>query len=553
MTEQGSSAQSDNQFAVNVSESLMADFAMLRETPFYRIDKHTSSKASSKGSRNKFSPKTIDKLAQHIACRHYANVCFELSHLCWALTNNSVENALFNYFYIDEVVTAHAMQAYFTNTEHCQCPLTQASIDMQISESRAVLQLTIHQHSFSIHSTRANLLAALMEWLVSILPNVFDQAYEHLNGKGFNGIQSFALLLQKDIYGYLKAHLPPAKSQSKFLQMTQWLKSQDRNDFDDEGVFQFWQFCAGKEGAEKLTTLTRDVLQFEQAIQSTRARSAISYAEDADTQVLAEEIFEIVDSYVQQTIDVEALCDTPKLLSKQQAHRLSLIADFPELCLRFPLTVVRYDVFGAVQAKCIQAQRNKKLDATLFSPIQENQYWDFVQKLMAQKELNRLNFYAVLHIFLLQREERVSTSQVASEIDEVCIELLAANNEVLNEFAKEADIAIDIGKGKNALDAPQLSITQAQIIEHILQTPALIKACKKAYQQNNRQGFTDATRLKNNQDYVDGILLLIDLSKVLARFIHTNMHLFSSTSVLNEKYRADGFIFSDELRRRMME
>ncbi len=538
-------------FAVNVSETLQADFAMLRETPYYQSRYNSVALDSDTQHSFKFSAKTIDKLSQYIACRNYAPLCYELAHLCWVLVNTGGKDAIFDYFYLAEAVTARRMQDFFESPENCQCALPSASVELlqrklaqdtnkssnkithlnpahvDIDSVPDCLCLKIHQHEFIIHLNRANILAACMEWLVTILPKVFDVAFEYLSGKGFNGIQSFSSYLQKDVYDYLKDHLPPAKAQAKFQQMSLWLKAKQLNQFCDDNILEFWQTPNAREGSEKLTTLIKDVFHFEQALESAKTQQAHQYAQDSYELDMAEQVFESVVTHAKAQIDLARLTELPKLLSKQQAQRLTLLAQFPQLCSRFPLSYLRHEVLGTMQSVCIQAQRNKTLNESFFEMPEQNQYADLLQKLRAQKELNSLSYCAVMHILLIGREE---------DGDAYCTELLAANNELLNALTQKVE--------------NQTNATQS--IDHLLQEPSLISACKSAYQQNNRQGFTQSSHLSNKQVYVDSALVLLALSQALDTLLKSNAHLFQKTSLLFEKYASDGCIFSSELRQRMM-
>ncbi|MFC4699628.1 hypothetical protein ACFO4O_05595 [Glaciecola siphonariae] len=516
-------------FAIEISEELAADFAMLRETPFYHLP---DSKASAKA---KFNAKTVDQLSQSIACRNYAKLSYEFAHLCWAIVNVDDHGGLFTYFYVDEAVSAQRMRKFFDERRNKPCKLGAASITLgnsEDAEARHKLFIQIHQHQFVLHMQRANILAAFMEWLMGVLPNVLENTFDALVGKGLNAIQSYASMLQKDIYDYLSEHLPPAKAQAKYHAMSQWLQQRGLSHFDDDAVFCLWRESVLKEGVDKLTTLIADVFQFEQAVESAQSAKDASFVKDSDMldfmDANDDEYALTLNQYFESRLDLDLLIDAPKLLSKQQAQRLTLLAAYPLQCAQFPLSYLRYEVLGSLQSVCIQALRNKRLSPQHFTPDENNQYSELVHKLAAQLKLNELNYLALMHIFLRQQ----NTSG-----DDVAAELLAANNDVLNQYANLDKLT--------GLDASSL-------IGHILRQDSLLEACKHAFQQNNRQGFTPSTLLDDEQRYINSAQMLVKLSQVLAQFIRRNKAVFFSDDILEKKYRSDSSIFCDELKQRMM-
>lgn len=518
-------------FAVDVSETLKADFALLRETPFY---------AEAFERRQKFSRKTVDTFARYITCRNYASLCFELSHLCWAIINTGSDKSVFEYFYVAEAVTAKSMQNYFSALGDSACQLNHASVSTQHNDrnsglgqaSQFAIVIRIHQHSFTINSGRANVLGVCMEWLVTILPNVFERMFTELSGKGFNAIGNLALSLQKDIYNYLSEHLPAAKAQSKFQHMRIWLEQQGKRQYHDDDTVLLWQTLRKREGVERYTTVVKDVFQYQEALDKATHVKAMTFSEDTDNLPLSEQVFAALEICSAQEISIDILYESPKLISKQQAERLQLLSEYPTQCMRFGLTVLRYSVFGPFQAKCIQAQRNKTFSQQSVGLPDDNLYARVVQKLSAQISLNEMTFYAVLHILLQHAPEQA-------------LSLLTANHHALNEFAASAADVRGKMLAENSAEAKDVTKIMAQ-------HGPLLDTCKRAYQQNNRQGFTPQTLLENIHIYADRTLVLLQISDILRVFIEKNRGLFYEEPALSEKYQADGCIFSNELLERML-
>jgi hypothetical protein len=335
--------------------------------------------------------------------------------------------------------------------------------------------------------------------------------------------------LQKDIYDYLAEHLPAAKAQSKFQFLSKWLSQRNLTAFNDDEVLTVWQALRGRDGMERYTTVVKDVFQFQESLAKAEHVYALRFTEDFEQVYANEPLFEALEMHSIAQIRLHELCDTPKLISKQQAERLQLISDYPEQCLHFGLSVLRFNVFGPLQAKAIQAQRNKSLCLQTLQVSNENLYAEQVQKLTAQIALNELTFYAALHIVLQKHPEQA-------------IELLAANRNAINQFAAELGQQLkEIGENKNI-----------NIHAMLMQHNSLQDVCKRAYQQTNRQGFTPQTLIADTHVYVQRSLALLALSDILRKLIQKNHSLFHTNASLLEKYQADGYIFSNELSERML-
>ncbi|MBT1449406.1 hypothetical protein KJ365_00805 [Glaciecola sp. XM2] len=489
---------SDRVFVVPVSAQLQADFDLLRQAQLYD---------QQGGQRDKFTAHTIDKLAQHIVCRHYSGLCYELAHLSWAVVNTGSKDALLDYFYIQENVYASGFTQYFQKIGPCKLPEAQVCFHSRESDATAhnAIEITIHQHRFSITASRINILAAMLEWLLNFVPNLLVQIDEALNGKSHNAIQSLASQLQKEIYEYLNKHLVQAKAQAKFHYMSAWLQEREVSQFTDQSLLELWIDAKNRDGMSRFTTVVKDVFQFQEAITKTHTEKALMQAQDISEQDQAEWLFETLDTITEPQISLAQLTNTPKLLSKQQAEKLQLLSDYSAMCQRFPMTWLRYDVFGQYQANCIQAQRNQNISAEAFTLPNENLYGQLLKHFQAQLKLNEHTCLAVIHILLQDNYEGVQT-------------LLS-----LDTFNMSGD-----------------------------DTETLKRRCQQAFLRNNRQGFTDKTIVEDKAIYVDNTLALLLLSNAITQLFSRNKALFNTLTKDDEKYRSDGCIFKDELMQRMI-
>jgi hypothetical protein len=540
------SNRSTADFAVEVSEQLKADFMLLREAYLF-----TSGHAQTV----KFSEKTVDKFVQHIVCRHYGNLCYELSHLCWAIVNTGSRGALLDFFYIQENIKAKRFTTFFKDIAPCQIP--QAGVSLKAGEgAHSFLHICIHQHQFSLSAGRINLLAACLEWLLNFVPNLLETLYDELNGKTFNAIQSLASTLQKHIYHYLNKHLPQAKVQAKFHFMSHWLSEQQSDSFDDENILTFWQSAREREGMSRFTTVVRDILQYQQALISAKNASSVDHANDLAEHIESEYVFDAIDAFVDEQICLEALTEVPKLLSKQQAEKLQLIGDYPQQIKDFPLSLLRYVVFGQYQAKCIQAQRNQSLNPTSFALSPLNEYKVLLQYFSAQLKLNEQTWMAVLHI-LFSEDSADALALLTAKDNFVNLllnskagtkeQVLALQSQLHAQSLVNPLPLIDQGDGEPRSDKHAVSkiFTDSEVLL------AFKTHCKQSYARNNRQGFTLKSQLDDVSLYLDNTITLLNLSKALERVLVKNDALFEDLLLSEEKYRADGCIFKGELMQRM--
>jgi hypothetical protein len=540
------SEHSQQDFAVEVSEQLKADFMLLREAHLY-----TSSDAQTP----KFNEKTVDKFAQHIVCRHYGTLCYELSHLCWAIVNTGSRGALLDFFYVQENIKPKRFSTFFKGNAPCQIP--QASVSLKAGEgAHSFLHISIHQHQFSLSAGRVNLLAACLEWLLNFVPNLLETLYEELNGKTFNAIQSLASTLQKHIYHYLNKHLPQAKVQAKFHFMSHWLNERQCASFDDKNILSFWQNAREREGMSRYTTVVRDIFQYQQALSSAQNASLLNNANELAEHIESEHVFDAIDAFVDQQICLEALTEVPKLLSKQQAEKLQLIADYPHKIKDFPLSLLRYIVFGQYQAKCIQAQRNQSLNVDSFTLSPLNEYDVILQHFAAQLKLNEQTWMAVLHILFSEDSADVLTVLTAKDnfLDLLLDSKTGAKEQVSVLQSKlyapsliEPSSSIKQGGGEIASGKG----TASEIFADSEVLRSFKAMCKQSHARNNRQGFTLKSQLDDVSVYVDNTMSLLHVSSALQSVLLKNDALFKDLSQKEQNYQADGCILKDELMKRM--
>lgn len=536
-----------------VSEQLTAEFEMLKDV-------------ECKNGRTKYSNRTVEKLAQHIVCRHYNNLCYEFVNLNWAIVfaathenkGSKIQTELINFYWIEQCHWPQQFKDYFY--EKCESSgFTQGEeITVSISNDSAQsineelgdkpsdiphgITLNIYEHSFSISANRSNLLSCFMEWLIGVVPNLLPLIEENLLGKGHNAIREFSSFLQKQIYDYLTKHLPPAKLQQRYRLIQNWYSEDSENLIDDESLLGFWQQHNKIEGYGKYVNVVKDSLSYLNALAMVKNGMNIQYAESdtetnftsaEKTSMIAQSGFEWLNRYyAHNEIPISRLLNAPKALNKQQVDFFELFTKYPQTLLPLTKTWLRLQAFGKIQHKIIQMKRLKKPSATsseYYLQLCETDYRNISHncaKLMAN---NQQCLLAISQIIL------------QSAPTQSCLILL----KLLPQMPSFEQYSTAFSSLLNEAINSDKVIDKQLLLEWQLSQPWINRLFKQAHlalNQINRQGFTAST-LSINEDYLHCAELLFDFNKLIKQVL---------TQINNKKlgseanFDADRFIFVNE-------
>ena len=571
-----------------VSEHLKAEFDMLRDV--YGHNNHV-----------KFSAKTVDTLAQHLVCRHYGNLCYEFSHLNWALvflhtqTNthktSGVQHALLDFYWLSKCQNAHDFTSYFgdlceasshannANNSPIAVTLNQGAVnkagDYDLLRAQghntnasllAGITLTIHGHHFTINATRANLLACFMEWLICVVPNILSLIETTLLGKGHNAIREFSSVLQKHIYDYLSQHLPTAKLQLRFRLMQSFYQQNAQSDpsqtikssvVNDETVLNFWRAHNTQEGYGKYSWVVKDSLAFKQALQIVQAGLSVEHANDIDAsfESISGPLLADIDGQshsistaifthlgqldAQYSIDVKCLAEKPKVLSKQQVEWLELAARYPQFIVPLSATWLRTQVFGKAQHQIIQLVRMRRLQSLGIKAAAD--YTGLCEQHYEQTRHECISLLASNQQTLLAIVDILLPTNSA----QACLVLLKLMNTLptyeahVNEFSLILDEYFAVQANQS------IGITAQTLSQWQLRKPwfnDVIKQCRVARKHINREGFTTKTLLEP-EHYARCAQPLFDLNKLLKQLVSSiNKHQQHGEA----KFEADRLIFTSE-------
>ena len=547
--------------AFGVSETLIADFQALRETPC--------------AEGNKYNAKTIDQLAQYICCRNYANLTLELSYLNWAVCNYMQQRGgLLSFYWLEEAISPKKVRHAFSQAKSATWLPKNTAIDI----GSQGLELFFGKQVFVISATRVQLLSAFMELLTTHFPQILDDTEAALLGRHESDIKQLASLLQKKIYKWLKQHLPTAKLQQRFRYLDNWLlhnasNSPYPNKIDDGQVLAFWQSSIHEEGYVKFTTALDDIVLHQDALRSIESAAAASYGLSIDdyAQILCDDHDALYQNVQEQdhALSAKALTVYPKFLVAKDFERLVALLSVYSANLNLPLSVLRHAIMGAWQGRIIQASRYSPTAVKQqLSVMPALQYKDFCAQLVNIKQVNKFTLLCISGaLYNLQSSSCLSV--LSGSVGDM---LSAEQGQQIYQFIS-ADLAKEEAKSKCAAES-SFKVADAEFsFEKLqrwqLQQPALNKifnAAKKALSKNNRAGFkagddTDEELLLAGADALNKINQMIDT--FLAHFKQTSEDDADTTTLLEKNkqkehqhndlrqiYSSDLFIFKDELQKR---
>jgi hypothetical protein len=353
-----------------VSEELIGLFADLREVPGI--------------SGRKFRHDDVAKLERAIVFRNYGKSCLELSHLLAAVLQiesmpvGSVRIArasaqyspLLQFFWIEENITPQRVRAAFTRTQS-----SHHLADSIVSLGAESITLKMDDDTFSISPTRVGYLALLLEFLMYVDPQVISTAEQHLAKPSSKVIQAFSSALQKKIYAFLDEHLISAQLRRRFRYLISWCREnragqQNLESFiDDAAVLAFWCEAVRDQddglGFRRYRTVGEDFYTLLKALDIGRAMGQIAISASIGVDVEAgewhpDQLEQTCEEMNVQITDLNFMAKQIKFFSHSDWVELSkTMLDASEYSLRLPLTLVRMDVFGGLQAVLIQAEKDK--------------------------------------------------------------------------------------------------------------------------------------------------------------------------------------------------
>lgn len=319
-------------------------------------------------------PRTIDLLRRTVVCRNFALPVYELCHLVNALDACSGSRD----GHVGLLLVGAASVASFKGRVEQALARRGGFRRAGVERTAQGLALRYRDGTFQVSWTRMPFLAALVEFLASALSYAdVDVALREMlaDPAQITAVQRAANRITAMLNRYLRQHLESELNGARFRQIAGFLAARDGDRglmLDDAAVLDFWVnqceagdselgFRAFRATFEAFVALHR-VLLFERT-QRAAAGAAPLDAEtglDPDPEAVADRLTGLTGEWVSPLHNFdEPPVDRIKFFTGREREDLNLLMECGPQARQFPLSLLRSDVFGAVQARLIQALRRR--------------------------------------------------------------------------------------------------------------------------------------------------------------------------------------------------
>ncbi|MFC3121577.1 hypothetical protein [Agaribacter flavus] len=516
---------------LSISESLLDDVSLLSDVYLQRNP-----------DIKKYAKRSTDEILRHLVSRHYNNISWELAHLLWALVQCECQtrarqstSAIIDFFWLNEAIYPKNAQDWFTtNTARIEIP------DSALTLRDQALVIQIRQHQFTIKLSRINVLSCLVEFILNITPDTIEQWQDKLWQQGVNAIRQVSSDIQQRLYHYLNEHLPPVRLAKKYAFFSS--HHLDANNLSREDFIKLWIEAKPIEGLGKLSSLFESLLnwQFAQSHASDseghfeQAAVHAPESEDLDSQ-FSESVFKALSSLTETELDLPSFACAPKLLSKIQVDKLSMLGQFPQQSVKSIALFFVVWSFSPIQLSLIQASRNNSTKR-----VSDNDILDKVEQLDTYQ--THRSFLRAL--FLLNEQTMMACWQIIRlNFANDAINAFCLVNDWLNQFSKAFNKEYGaIAESDSQCYTDKISMA---LIEQVL--PEFIEKCERALKKNKRLGFTPDSLLSEGEVYIQAIDKLNQLNQLIGRCEKNINKEFYDEALTEENYLADRFIITNEL------
>jgi hypothetical protein len=322
----------------------------------------------------KYPPRLHGKLVRAIVCRAYAGPIFELVHLMAAAQCMFRKRGYESLFW-DQ---GPAAPSRFRQSFERGLANPPGAADHIRSDGTGI-HATYADGAFTVSYARMPFLSAMMDFLVAALGyQAVDDALQDALGTPFTRarLARAANRITRSLYAYLKPRLPTAQAQRKYRSLMAFLLARTNmdvvrpEDLDDEAAFDFWQAESTKiDGAgdwKTFRTVFRAFVNLREALCAAADQEALACTLPIDPErdsggADPGQVMAACTDVARHQEPLEVLRSSPakaiKFLNKRETDGVFLIAASGEAALAMPLSLLRAEVFGTVQAGISQCLR----------------------------------------------------------------------------------------------------------------------------------------------------------------------------------------------------
>ena len=507
----------------------------------------------------KFTPRVGQLLARIILCRNYAGAVLELCHLVvLAEAAGKRAGSYEEFFWGSGPARPESLRSYLSKEIG-----THKRIGHSIVVERRQATLHYADGDFAITFGRMPLLSALMELLVTVLGyEVLEDHLQPLLTKGPNRarVSETANRLCKPLYDYLNRELGSLHQHRVFNSLIAFLRQRHGGDFsspdiDDGTVLAFWSDTEASSGQDLKTFLSvyRAFLRLRQSLDSATDAHALARSKSIGNdheagEVDPAEIMTRTEAITEGSAPLEILAASPavavKFLTKTEVTAIKLLVESGHYASSFRLSLLRAEVFGALQARLTQARRRGQNAAQLQEVIATGPERDYDAQRDAygrlETQLQKILLASLYALVTAQRIEGIS---------------------LILAFRPQADFS-HLGASLAGGEGNLVTLDAAQLARRLLKAiaaghpgspdlAALMRESKRAFQSITRRGFDEASLESGDLDdaFAEGVMALQPLARQLVAFREALKRPPTTPGSWAQQFEEDVAVFRDAFSR----
>jgi hypothetical protein len=342
----------------------------------------------------RYSRRTIELLRRALICRNFARPVYELCHLVAALDACGGRDGYVRLLF-EGTASASAFKGRVEQALARRGGFRRAGVE----RTAQGLALRYRDGIFQVSWSRMPFLAALMDFMAGALSyrEVDAALRELLADPQVASAQRAANRISSALNRYLGQHLESEANGARFREILGFATSRGTGEaiFDDATVLAFWsEQCGGADnepGFRAFEATFRAFVALCRVLMTGRIRQAAAAARDIDMPVdaaaegpdlagtgdafdperIRDRLAGLLDEWTSPLDDfAEPPVDRVKFFTRSERMELGLLLECGPQSVRFPLSILRCDIFGAAQSRLTQALR-RRVDADELARLAE--------------------------------------------------------------------------------------------------------------------------------------------------------------------------------------
>lgn len=516
----------------------------------------------------KYMHRTCQELGRILVCRTYAPALLELCHLvmiasaCGTHRLDQVER----FFWGSGTARGNSFRAYL------KMQIDQAGWRWEgFTVTTEAVKIASGDIEFAIHFSRMPLLSALMEFLMSAIGYLqLNETLQSINDTlpTKEVLSDTANKVAKQLYDFLKDHLPTAQEQRKFHRLIDFMTEAHPGGFDflsirDPLLLDFWLKASLQPSSDGIDFKTfsnvfRLFMHLRQSLEQVENLREFSRPRHIGSDLEAGEIdpgdlLHLLETADEESNPLSYLQVPPanriKFLNKQELSGAKLLMETGTTAQALPLSLLRCEVFEPGRKRLTQALRDKapiEKRITLAKACAEGDYKTRIQAYAKLEKHIEGVLLASLHVLLRNRDEcsLALALRLRPELDLSSLAALVLSPEQNNPLSLD---------GKTLSNQFMQMLEQPEALDTSL--AELVTEIQAAFKKIARKGFkeTEIEQAEIVEGFVQGHPLMEQIRQQIKRFTDTLDHLLDFEVDWATQFQADNEIFSKQFHKLYVE